>query len=107
MPHDNARPSRSAPAAAGAGAAGIYAAAQGLSAWAGQRAAGRGTRPQYQQFRRPFFAPPGAAFPAAWWGLNLTTAPSAWRVWRAPDQGQDQARPGSARARREALAWWA
>jgi hypothetical protein len=50
-------------AAAWAGAAGIYGATQGLSAWAAQRAQGRGTRPQYEQFDRPAFAPPGAVFP--------------------------------------------
>jgi benzodiazapine receptor len=105
MPRDDHRPALRGtfrPAAAWAAAAGAYAAAQGLSAWAGQRAAGRGTRPQYQQFRRPSFAPPGAAFPVAWSVLNLTTATSAWRVWRAAEPGQ--AGPG---ARREALAWWA
>jgi translocator protein len=114
MPHDDVRPARPgkfAQATVWAGAAGAYAAAQGLSAWAGQRAAGRGTRPQYQQFRRPSFAPPGAAFPVAWSVLNLTTATSAWRVWRAPvqDHGQDRdlARPEPGKARREALAWWA
>ena len=69
--------------AAWIGAAGIYGAAQGLSAWAAQRAQGRGTRPQYEQFERPAFAPPGAVFPVVWSGLNLTTATSAWRLWRA------------------------
>ena len=97
-----ARSGKLSQAAVWAGAAGAYAAAQGLSAWAGQRAAGRGTRPQYQQFRRPSFAPPGAAFPVAWSVLNLTTATSAWLVWRAPNPG-----PAGAGARREALAWWA
>jgi tryptophan-rich sensory protein len=66
--------------AAWIGAAGIYGAAQGLSAWAAQRAQGRGTRPQYEQFERPAFAPPGAVFPVVWSALNLTTATSAWRV---------------------------
>ena len=42
-------------AAAWLGAAGIYGAAQGLSAWAAQRAQGHGTRPQYEQFERPAF----------------------------------------------------
>ena len=69
--------------AAWIGAAGIYGAAQGLSAWAAQRAQGSGTRPQYEQFERPAFAPPGAVFPVVWSALNLTTATSAWRVWRA------------------------
>lgn len=65
------------------GATAVYGAAQGLSAWAAQHARGRGTRPQYQQFDRPAFAPPGAVFPVVWSGLNLTTATSAWLVWRA------------------------
>jgi hypothetical protein len=42
----------------------------GLSAWAAQRQSGRGTRPQYSQFERPAFAPPGAAFPVVWSALN-------------------------------------
>jgi benzodiazapine receptor len=83
-----------------AGAVGVYAAAQGLSAWAAQREAGRGTRPQYQQFDRPSFAPPGVVFPVVWSALNLTTASSAWLVWRAPDP----ATPAASRA--QALAWW-
>ena len=86
--------------AAWIGAVGIYGAAQGLSAWAAQRARGSGTRPQYEQFERPAFAPPGAAFPVVWSALNLTTATSAWRVWRAREPGP-QAPP-----RREVLAWW-
>ena len=86
--------------AAWIGAAGIYGAAQGLSAWAAQRAQGRGTRPQYEQFERPAFAPPGAVFPVVWSALNLTTATSAWRVWRAREP-----RP-QAPSRREVLAWW-
>jgi tryptophan-rich sensory protein len=45
------------------GAAVVYDAAQGLSAWAARYAQGRGTRPQYEQFERPAFAPPGAVFP--------------------------------------------
>ena len=72
-------------AGAWAGAAAVYAAAQGVSAWAAQRQSGRGTRPQYSQFERPAFAPPGAAFPVVWSALNLTTATSAWRIWRAPE----------------------
>jgi translocator protein len=88
-------------AAAWAGAAGIYGAAQGLSAWAAQRLAGRGTRPQYEQFERPAFAPPGVVFPVVWSGLNITTATSAWRIWRARESGEQ------APARREALGWWA
>ena len=87
--------------AAWIGAAGIYGAAQGLSAWAAQRAQGRGTRPQYEQFERPAFAPPGAVFPVVWSALNLTTATSAWRVWRAREPGPQ------APSRREVLAWWA
>ncbi len=89
-------------AAAWAGAAGIYGAAQGLSAWAAQRAQGRGTRPQFEQFERPAFAPPGAVFPAVWSALNLTTATSAWRVWRAREPepqapARREARPASLR----------
>jgi translocator protein len=87
--------------AAWAGAAGIYGAAQGLSAWAAQRAHGRGTRLQYGQLERPVFAPPGAVFPVVWSALNLTTATSAWRVWRAREPGPP------APSRREVLAWWA
>ena len=77
-------------------AAGVYAAAQGLSAWAAEREAGRGTRPQYGEFKRPSFAPPGAVFPVVWTALNLTTATSAWRVWRAGEPDG-----------RTALTWWA
>src|ERR1700751_4827835 len=87
--------------AAWMGAAVVYGAAQGLSAWAAQRAQGRGTRPQYEQFERPAFAPPGAVFPVVWSGLNLTTATSAWRIWRAREPGEEIP------ARRAALAWWA
>jgi benzodiazapine receptor len=39
-------------------------------------------------------------FPLAWSVLNLTTASSAWLIWRAPDS----ATPAPSRA--EALAWW-
>jgi tryptophan-rich sensory protein len=83
-----------------AGAAAVYACAQGLSAWAGRRAAGQGTRPQYQQFERPAFAPPGVVFPVVWSALNLSTATSAWRVWRAG--GPAAAAPSRGRV----LAWW-
>jgi len=88
-------------AGAWVGAAAVYAAAQGLSARAAQRESGRGTRPQYQQFERPAFAPPGAVFPLVWSALNLTTATSGWRVWRTPESA---ARNPS---RAEVLAWWA
>ena len=88
-------------AAAWLGAAGIYGTAQGLSAWAAQRAQGRGTRPQYERFERPAFAPPGAVFPVVWSALNLTTATSAWRIWRAREPGPQ------APSRRQVLAWWA
>jgi translocator protein len=87
--------------AAWMGAAVVYGAAQGLSAWAARYAQGRGTRPQYEQFERPAFAPPGAVFPIAWSALNATTATSAWLVWRAGEAG-----PG-APSRRAVLAWWA
>jgi translocator protein len=97
---DASRQGRLRQAGALAGAVGVYAAAQGVSAWVAQRGPGRGTRSAYQQFQRPSFAPPGAVFPVAWSALNLTTAASAWRVWRA---GETPAAP----ARRAALAWWA
>jgi benzodiazapine receptor len=88
-------------AAAWIGAAAIYGAAQGLSAWAARRGHGRGPRPQYEQFEGPAFAPPGAVYPAVWSALNLTTATSAWRIWRAREPGPQ------APSRREVLAWWA
>jgi translocator protein len=90
-------------AAAWAGAAAVYGAAQGLSAWAGQRAAG--TRPQYQRFDRPAFSPPGPVFPVVWSALNLTTATSAWRLWCVQASQPDLAAPAT-RAARAALAWW-
>jgi tryptophan-rich sensory protein len=86
--------------AAWMGAAVVYGAAQGLSAWAARYAQGRGTRPPYEQFERPAFAPPGAVFPVVWSALNLTTATLAWLVWRAGEAG-----PG-APPRRAVLAWW-
>ena len=82
------------------GAAVVYGAAQGLSAWMARHARGRGTRPQYEQFERPAFAPPGAVFPVVWSALNMTTATSAWLVWRAGEAGP------WAPSRRAALAWW-
>ena len=91
-------------AAAWAVAAAVYGAAQGLSAWAGQRAAG--TRPQYERFDRPAFSPPGPVFPVVWSALNLTTATSAWRLWRVQASQPDPAAPAT-RAARAALAWWA
>jgi benzodiazapine receptor len=85
-----------------AGLAGVYAAAQGLSAWGGQRSRRRGTRDQYQDFRQPSFAPPGPVFPVVWSALNLTTATSAWRLWR------DRRAPGPEVPHAQvALAWWA
>jgi len=87
-------------AGAWAGAAAVYAAAQGLSAWAAARGPDRSARPQYEQFKRPAFAPPGAVFPLVWSALNLTTATSAWRIWRAGPAPQGPARG-------EVLAWWA
>lgn len=95
------RGSRIRQAVAWVGAVGIYGAAQGLSAWTAQRPPRRGTRPQYEQFERPAYAPPGAVFPVVWSGLNLTTATSAWRIWRAREPGAEIS------ARRESLAWWA
>jgi translocator protein len=95
------RVTRGRQAGAWAGAVAVYAAAQGMSAWAGQRAAGRATRSGYAQLERPSFAPPGAVFPLVWSALNLTTATSAWRVWRAADPVTP--RP----SRGEVLAWWA
>ncbi|MBV9793119.1 MAG: tryptophan-rich sensory protein [Actinobacteria bacterium] len=82
--------------------AGVYAAAQGASAWAGQRVARRGPRDQYREFRQPAFAPPGPVFPVVWTGLNLTTATSAWRLWRT----RRVAGPEVPHAQ-SALAWWA
>lgn len=79
----------------------VYGAAQGLSAWVARHAQNRGTRPQHEQFERPAFAPPGVAFPVAWSALNVTTATSAWQVWRAGEPA-----PG-APPRRTVLAWWA
>ena len=84
-----------------AGVAGVYAAAQGLSAWAGQRPRRAGTRDQYQEFRQPSFAPPGLVFPLVWSGLNLTTATSAWRLWRDRRAAGPQVPHAQA-----ALAWW-
>jgi tryptophan-rich sensory protein len=85
-----------------ASVAGVYAAAQGLSAWTGQRAARRGTRDQYQDLRQPSFAPPGPVFPLVWSALNLTTATSAWRLWRI------RRTPGpEAPHAQSALTWWA
>jgi translocator protein len=83
------------------GAAVVYGAAQGLSAWVAQHARGRGTRPQYEQFERPAFAPPGAVFPVVWSALNVTTATSAWRVWDAAEAGPETP------SRRTVLGWWA
>jgi hypothetical protein len=68
---------------------------------AAQRPSGRGARPQYSQFERPAFAPPGAAFPVVWSALNLTTATSAWRIRRAPESAQREPSRG------QVLAWWA
>jgi translocator protein len=88
-------------AGAWAAFAAVYATTQGLSAWVAQRQSGRGARPQYGQFKRPAFAPPGAAFPVAWSALNLTTATSAWRIWRAHEPAERDPSRG------EVLAWWA
>ena len=79
----------------------VYGAGQSLSAWVARYAQGRGTRPQYEQFERPAYAPPGAVFPVVWSGLNFTTATSAWRIWRARELGAEMS------DRRESLAWWA
>jgi translocator protein len=92
--------------AAWAGAAVGYGAAQGLSAWAARYQRGRGTRPQYDEFERPAFAPPGVVFPVVWSALNLTTATSAWLVWRSGDRRHDGA-AGSDGSRQSALAVWA
>ena len=82
-----------------AGVTGVYAVAQGLSAWAGQRR--QGTRDQYQDFRQPSFAPPGPVFPVVWTGLNLTTATSAWRLWRVRRDARAEVPHAQS-----ALAWW-
>jgi translocator protein len=94
--------------AAWTGAVVVYGAAQGLSAWVARHAQGRGTRPQYDQFERPAFAPPGAVFPIVWSALNLTTATSAWLVWRADDRGgrDGEAGPDRPPLRRAVLEWW-
>jgi translocator protein len=92
--------------AAWAGAVLGYGAAQGLSAWAAQYQRGRGTRPQYDEFARPAFAPPGAVFPVVWSALNLTTATSAWLVWRGGDRPGDGA-AGLDGSQQSALAVWA
>ena len=93
---------RWADVASWAGAAGVYAVAQGLSAWAGQWPRKRGPRDQYEDFRRPSFAPPGPAFPVVWSALNLTTATSAWRLWRDRRAAGPQVPHAQA-----ALTWWA
>ena len=95
------RPGRPRQVAAWAGAVIVYGTAQGLSAWTARHVRDRGTRPQYEQFERPAFAPPGAVFPVVWSALNLTTATSAWRVWRARDPGEGEP------AHPAALPWWA
>lgn len=82
-------------------AAAIYGAAQAVSSWLAFSGGGDRTRPQYDRFEQPAFAPPGEVFPVVWSGLNLTTATSAWRLWRAPCTGP------AADARRAALTWWA
>jgi benzodiazapine receptor len=102
--------SRLASLAAWAGTAGVYGAAQAASSWLAFRARGTGTRPQYDHFEQPAFAPPGEVFPVVWSGLNLTTATSAWRLCRAAPGAASAARSdgdAAARARRAALAWWA
>jgi benzodiazapine receptor len=91
-------------AVAWTGAALAYAGAQGLSAWIAMRTKGSDARSQYTEFTRPAFAPPGAVFPFAWTALNLTTATSAWLVWRARRAGCLQDRTPS---RGPALTWWA
>lgn len=81
----------------------VYGAAQGLSAGAARRMRGQGTRPQYSsELDRPAFAPPGAVFPVVWSALNIASATSAWRVWRA-----DASRLGARQGRSAALALWA
>jgi translocator protein len=93
--------SRRGQAAAWAVAVGVYAAAQGVSAQASQWLRAPGVRRQYQEeLDLPAFAPPGRAFPVAWSVLNITTATSAWRLWRA------DAVSGSGPASSAALAWW-
>ena len=88
-------------AAAWAGAAVGYGGAQALSAWLARRAQVSGTRPQYEQLARPAFAPPGIVFPVVWSALNLTTATSAWLVWRSGERGREVP------SRRPALVCWA
>jgi benzodiazapine receptor len=106
--HARGRDGRLRQIAAWAGAVAVYGAAQGMSAWAARRAPDRGTRPQYDQFERPAFAPPGAVFPIVWSALNLTTATSAWLVWRGDDRGRPDGEtgPGGPQLRRAVLEWW-
>ena len=95
-------------AAAWVGAAAVYASAQGLSAAAARRMSGPDTRTQYSgELERPAFAPPGAVFPVVWSALNLATATSAWRVWRAAAGPGDGGSPEARAAGGWALAWWA
>jgi len=80
----------------------VYGGAQAVSSWLAFRSRGGDhSRSQYERFVQPSFAPPGEVFPVIWSGLNLTTATSAWRLWRAPTNGP------AASARHAALAWWA
>jgi benzodiazapine receptor len=84
-----------------AGLAGLYAGAQAVSSLASQYSK-RSTRDQYQELRQPSFAPPGPVFPVVWSALNLTTATSAWRLWRVRRSPGPEV-PYAQRA----LAWWA
>jgi len=88
-------------AGAWAGARGCLRRRAGTIRLGGSAPVGPGARPQYSQFKRPAFAPPGAAFPVMWSALNLTTATSAWRIWRAPESAEREL------ARGGVLAWWA
>jgi tryptophan-rich sensory protein len=75
-----------------------YGAAQAVSAAAARRLRSRPIPEQYRkELCQPRFAPPTWVFPVAWSLLNVTTATSAWRLWR-----RDAGSPG----REAGLAWW-
>lgn len=44
----------------------------------------------YTSLRKPFFQPPGWAFPVAWTGLEACLAWSGWRICNAPESPSRQ-----------------
>ena len=88
--------------AAWIGAAGIYGAAQGLSAWAAQRAQGRGTCAWIRAIRTPGIRAAWRGVPVVWSALNLTARRHRHGVSGVPASSGPQAP-----SRREVLAWWA